>query len=66
MGRILDSDMIISDIDVDEYGYFPDIEVEFFDNASVEDGVSGKKPIDTSYENTDENDSWIQRPRSGE
>ena len=41
-----------------------DVEAQFDAGASMEDGVSGKKPIDTSFENTSQD--TIDTPRSGE
>ena len=57
MGRLLDPCMIM-DMDMDQQS----LEDEFFSNASMDDGVSGQKPIDTTYENTSE--SYVHDPRS--
>lgn len=52
------SDMV--DTDNMQYG----IEAQFKSGASLEEGVSGRKSIDTSFENTSEDE--IDSPRSGE
>tara|TARA_Y100000310_G_C20251393_1_gene609266 strand:- start:51 stop:356 length:306 start_codon:yes stop_codon:yes gene_type:complete len=38
------------------------VEAQFSANASLEEGISGQKPIDTLFENTSEDD--IDAPRS--
>jgi len=54
----MDSSLAIMEPDSD----FTDVLAEFESNASMDDGVSGKKRIDVSYENTSM--SNIQHPRS--
>jgi hypothetical protein len=38
------------------------VESQFYDNACIEDGCSGKKPIDTCYENFSQD--IVETPRS--
>lgn len=40
------------------------VEAQFKSNASIDEGVSGRKSIDTLFENTSETD--IDAPRSGD
>ncbi len=49
-------------VDEDNMNY--GVEAQFDAGASMEEGVSGRKPIDTSFENTSED--TIDAPRSGE
>lgn len=55
----VDSSLAIMEPDIDG---FTDVLGEFNANASMEDGCSGKKRIDTTFENTSM--SNIQHPRS--
>ena len=49
----------IQDWDSDKYA---DVEAEFKEGADIKEGVSGRKSIDTSFENTAECE--VQNPRS--
>lgn len=55
-----DSHMIQVEIDDD----FVDIRQAFADGASMQEGVSGRKTIDTTFENTKQ--TTIQKPMHGE
>lgn len=57
---LMTDDMIISPemVDMDMGG----VEAQFHANASIDEGVSGRKPIDTLFENTSED--YIDSPRS--
>ena len=49
-------------VDDDNMNY--GVEAQFDSGASLEEGLSGRKPIDTLFENTSEDE--VDAPRSGE
>lgn len=56
------SDTLAVDVEMIDDDNMHGVESEFYQNASMTEGVSGRKKIDTLYENTSEAD--IASPRS--
>lgn len=50
------------EVDADNMHPAPDLEAEFHAGASAEEGVSGLKAIDTTFENTSQD--IVEKPRS--
>lgn len=60
----LTDEMLIIDPEmIDDDNMMSGVEAQFKANSSLEEGVSGRKAIDTMYENTSQD--YIDNPREG-